>query len=108
MKNYKSLALAILVFMIIISAMSSFRESAATKRLNLDRNDSLTFTRTEYSVKILTYEAHAGDTVKLAVIDLDKPSMKILEDRVLSKDDEIVFKIKDLFFLYRNAGFFCS
>ncbi len=95
-RDYKSLALALLVF-IIVTALSSFRGNVTPKQLILNHNDSLTITRSEYANKTLTYDAHAGDTLKLAVINLDVPYMKTMVDMVLSQDDKIEFKIKDLF-----------
>ena len=95
-QDYKSLALAIIVVM-IITALSSFKGKNSSNQMDLNHNDSLTLTEGEYAEKALTYNAHAGDTLKLAVINLDVPYMKTLVDIVLSQDDKMEFKIKDLF-----------
>jgi hypothetical protein len=97
MHNYKSLALAILVFMIITALCSFSGSTTAAQQMALNHNDSLAISRNEYPNKVLTYSAHAGDSLKITVINLDVPFMKTYVDIVLHEDDNIQFKFKDLF-----------
>lgn len=97
------------LLLVALTCLHASHEGGIVKAIELDSNDSLFFQRKiDYSLRSLTYNAKAGDEVKITIINIDVSSKKVIFDEIIPVDETIELKVRDLFDKIPTRSFIVS